>query len=141
MEVFSSLIKYSVRYDLFCMLLRVIYVSSYSYYNCIENLVLQVDESTFIDESETVDLPDGLAHFRMNLVELLVDICQLLKPTRFVQKVLLTYSHTMNTCMYIYFCLNIWEEMKQEIEEVKEAAVFMEDKRKQWNLTLRVSFT
>jgi hypothetical protein len=31
--------------------------------------------------------------------------------------------------------------MKQEIEEVKEAAVFMEDKRKQWNLTLRVSFT
>ncbi|XP_011033717.1 PREDICTED: importin-13 isoform X3 [Populus euphratica] len=46
----------------------------------------QVDESTFIDESETVDLPDGLAHFRMNLVELLVDICQLLKPTRFVQK-------------------------------------------------------
>lgn len=123
------------------MLLRVIYVSSYSYYNCIENLVLQVDESTFIDESETVDLPDGLAHFRMNLVELLVDICQLLKPTRFVQKVLLTYSHTMNKCMYIYFCLNIWEEMKQEIEEVKEAAVFMEDKRKQWNLTLRVSFT
>lgn len=123
------------------MLLRVIYVSSYSYYNCIENLVLQVDESTFIDESETVDLPDGLAHFRMNLVELLVDICQLLKPTRFVQKVLLAYSHTMNKCMYIYFCLNIWEEMKQEIEEVKEAAVFMEDKRKQWNLTLRVSFT
>ncbi|KAJ6873624.1 hypothetical protein NC651_032471 [Populus alba x Populus x berolinensis] len=46
----------------------------------------QVDESTFIDESETVDLPDSLAHFRMNLVELLVDICQLLKPTRFVQK-------------------------------------------------------
>ncbi|KAJ6873632.1 hypothetical protein NC651_032478 [Populus alba x Populus x berolinensis] len=48
--------------------------------------ICQVDESTFIDESETVDLPDSLAHFRMNLVELLVDICQLLKPTRFVQK-------------------------------------------------------
>ncbi|KAH1108562.1 hypothetical protein J1N35_012330 [Gossypium stocksii] len=46
----------------------------------------QVDESTFTDESRTFDLPDGLVQFRMNLVELLVDICQLLQPAPFVQK-------------------------------------------------------
>ncbi|KAA3471448.1 transportin MOS14 isoform X1 [Gossypium australe] len=46
----------------------------------------QVDESTFSDESRTFDLPDGLVQFRMNLVELLVDICQLLQPATFVQK-------------------------------------------------------
>ncbi|CBI21232.3 hypothetical protein VitviT2T_022090 [Vitis vinifera] len=46
----------------------------------------QVDDSTFNDESGTLDLPDGLVHFRMNLVELLVDICQLLKSTTFIQK-------------------------------------------------------
>ncbi|XVE77480.1 hypothetical protein DITRI_Ditri13aG0066100 [Diplodiscus trichospermus] len=46
----------------------------------------QVDESTFNDESKTFDLPDGLVQFRMNLVELLVDICQLLQPAIFVQK-------------------------------------------------------
>ncbi|GMJ01364.1 hypothetical protein like AT1G12930 [Hibiscus trionum] len=46
----------------------------------------QVDESTFNDESGTFDLPDGLVQFRMDLVELLVDICQLLQPSTFVQK-------------------------------------------------------
>ncbi|XWS30603.1 hypothetical protein CRYUN_Cryun23aG0000200 [Craigia yunnanensis] len=46
----------------------------------------QMDESTFNDESGTFDLPDGLVQFRMNLVELLVDICQLLQPATFVQK-------------------------------------------------------
>ncbi|TYI13261.1 transportin MOS14 isoform X2 [Gossypium hirsutum] len=46
----------------------------------------QVDESTFSDESRTFDLADGLVQFRMNLVELLVDICQLLQPATFVQK-------------------------------------------------------
>ncbi|XP_057982935.1 transportin MOS14 isoform X2 [Malania oleifera] len=46
----------------------------------------QVDDSTYNDESGTVDLPDSLAHFRMNLVELLVDICQLLKSSTFVKK-------------------------------------------------------
>ncbi|MBA0583236.1 hypothetical protein Gorai_014101 [Gossypium raimondii] len=46
----------------------------------------QLDESTFSDESRTFDLPDGLVQFRMNLVELLVDICQLLQPATFVQK-------------------------------------------------------
>ncbi|XVF20438.1 hypothetical protein REPUB_Repub12eG0000700 [Reevesia pubescens] len=47
----------------------------------------QADESTFNGESGTFDLPDGLVQFRMNLVELLVDICQLLQPATFVQKV------------------------------------------------------
>ncbi|TYH56853.1 hypothetical protein ES332_D08G050200v1 [Gossypium tomentosum] len=46
----------------------------------------QLDESTFSDESRTFDLPDGLVQFRMNLVEILVDICQLLQPATFVQK-------------------------------------------------------
>ncbi|KAA8548316.1 hypothetical protein F0562_004745 [Nyssa sinensis] len=47
----------------------------------------QVDDSTFNDERGTLDLPDGLVHFRMNLVELLVDICQLLRSATFVQKI------------------------------------------------------
>ncbi|XP_048134614.1 transportin MOS14 isoform X3 [Rhodamnia argentea] len=47
----------------------------------------QVDESTCSDDSGVVDLPDGLVQFRMNLVELLVDICQLLGSTAFMQKI------------------------------------------------------
>ncbi|KAK9271665.1 hypothetical protein L1049_002028 [Liquidambar formosana] len=46
----------------------------------------QVDDSTFNDETGTLDLPDGLAHFRINLVELLVDICQLLRSSTYIQK-------------------------------------------------------
>ncbi|XP_075643590.1 transportin MOS14 isoform X2 [Castanea sativa] len=46
----------------------------------------QVDESIFTDERGNPDLPDGLIHFRMNLVELLVDICQLLSSATFIQK-------------------------------------------------------
>ncbi|KAL0014887.1 hypothetical protein SO802_001956 [Lithocarpus litseifolius] len=46
----------------------------------------QVDESIFNDERGNPDLPDGLIHFRMNLVELLVDICQLLSSAIFIQK-------------------------------------------------------
>ncbi|XWS46468.1 hypothetical protein CRYUN_Cryun14cG0069900 [Craigia yunnanensis] len=49
----------------------------------------QVDESTLNGESGTFDLPDGLVQFRRNLVELLVDICQLLQPATFVQKLFL----------------------------------------------------
>ncbi|KAK2665936.1 hypothetical protein Ddye_004510 [Dipteronia dyeriana] len=45
----------------------------------------QVDESTFNDGLS--DLPDGLVQFRMNLVELLVDICQLLRSDTFIQKI------------------------------------------------------
>ncbi|XP_075643582.1 transportin MOS14 isoform X1 [Castanea sativa] len=46
----------------------------------------EVDESIFTDERGNPDLPDGLIHFRMNLVELLVDICQLLSSATFIQK-------------------------------------------------------
>lgn len=46
----------------------------------------QVDESSFNDDG-MVDLPDGLVQFRMNLVELLGDICQLLRSATFIQKV------------------------------------------------------
>ncbi|XP_058004668.1 transportin MOS14 isoform X3 [Hevea brasiliensis] len=46
----------------------------------------QVDESILNDDSGMLDLPDGLVQFRMNLAELLVDICQLLRPVTFVQK-------------------------------------------------------
>ncbi|KAG2268054.1 hypothetical protein Bca52824_062609 [Brassica carinata] len=54
----------------------------------VDALVLraQVDEFTSSDESSWLDLPDGLLHFRNNLLELLVDICQLLHPTTFVSK-------------------------------------------------------
>ena len=47
----------------------------------------QVNDSMFIDDGEAIDLPDGLVQFRMNLVELLVDICQLLGSAAFAQKV------------------------------------------------------
>lgn len=47
----------------------------------------QVDDSTYTGETATRDLPDGLAQFRLNLVELLVDICQLLKSAVFLQKI------------------------------------------------------
>lgn len=48
-----------------------------------------MDDSTYNDERRVIDLPDGLIHFRMNLVELLVDICHLLGSSIFMQKVLL----------------------------------------------------
>ncbi|KAL0704165.1 hypothetical protein Bca4012_070590 [Brassica carinata] len=38
-----------------------------------QTIYLQVDESTSSDESPGLDLPDGLLHFRNNLLELLVD--------------------------------------------------------------------
>lgn len=47
----------------------------------------QVDDSTYTGETATRDLPDGLAQFRLNLVELLVEICQLLKSAVFLQKI------------------------------------------------------
>ncbi|KAF3435348.1 hypothetical protein FNV43_RR22435 [Rhamnella rubrinervis] len=46
----------------------------------------QVDDSVFDDEKEATELPDSLVLFRMNLVELLVDICQLLRSATFIQK-------------------------------------------------------
>ncbi|XP_038696158.1 transportin MOS14 isoform X2 [Tripterygium wilfordii] len=49
----------------------------------------QVDDSAFGEESGILDLPDGLVHFRINLVELLVDICQLIRSSKFVPKLFL----------------------------------------------------
>ncbi|XP_038891351.1 transportin-3 [Benincasa hispida] len=46
----------------------------------------QVVESAFNEERGMIDLPDGLIHFRMNIVELLVDICQILRSSRFMEK-------------------------------------------------------
>ncbi|TYK28320.1 transportin-3 isoform X2 [Cucumis melo var. makuwa] len=49
-------------------------------------LLLEVIESAFNEERGMIDLPDGLIHFRMNIVELLVDICQILRSSRFMEK-------------------------------------------------------
>ncbi|XP_030483962.2 transportin MOS14 isoform X1 [Cannabis sativa] len=46
----------------------------------------QVDVATFDDKRGAAELPDSLVHFRSNLVELLVDICQLLRSAKFTQK-------------------------------------------------------
>ncbi|XP_074582171.1 transportin MOS14-like isoform X2 [Curcuma longa] len=40
------------------------------------------------DNRDSLDIPDGLVHFRLNLEELLIDICQILGPAAFVQKLL-----------------------------------------------------
>ena len=55
----------------------------------------QVDDSTLDDADETVDLPDSLLQFRSNLVEVLVDICQLLKSAPFIQKVINLGHHAL----------------------------------------------
>ncbi|XP_076893088.1 transportin MOS14-like [Bidens hawaiensis] len=47
----------------------------------------QVDDSTYTCDTASRDLPDGLAQFRLNVVELLVDICQLLTSAVFLQKI------------------------------------------------------
>ncbi|KAL0377235.1 UNVERIFIED_CONTAM: hypothetical protein Sradi_3029000 [Sesamum radiatum] len=52
-------------------------------------LRVQVDDCTYNDTGRTLDVPNGLEQFRMNLVELLVDICQLLGSALFIQKIFL----------------------------------------------------
>ncbi|KAL5724540.1 hypothetical protein ACHQM5_007785 [Ranunculus cassubicifolius] len=47
----------------------------------------QVDESTYGGNNGSHDFPDGLVQFRTDLIELLVDICQLLGPTTFLQRI------------------------------------------------------
>ncbi|XP_031094913.1 transportin MOS14 isoform X3 [Ipomoea triloba] len=47
----------------------------------------QLGDATFIDGGRVLELPDSLVQFRMNLVEALVDICQILSPAPFIQKV------------------------------------------------------
>ena len=46
----------------------------------------QVDRSTY--DGGGSELPDGLANFRMNLGELLMDICHFLGSAAYIQKVL-----------------------------------------------------
>lgn len=58
---------------------------------------LQVND-TFDENGRTIELPSGLEQFRMNLVELLVDICQLLGPALFIQKVMIA-SLYLETCI------------------------------------------
>ncbi|WCJ21963.1 ARM repeat superfamily protein [Euphorbia peplus] len=55
---------------------------------CNDRIDFVVDESTYNDDNIMLDLPDGLVQFRMNLYELLLDICQLIRPFSFVQKAL-----------------------------------------------------
>ncbi|PPR99994.1 hypothetical protein GOBAR_AA20662 [Gossypium barbadense] len=70
----------------------------------------QVDESTFSDESRTFDLADGLVQFRMNLVELLVDICQLLQPATFVQKYAMMITEVWEpTWLHFHFTITYLE--------------------------------
>ncbi|KAG9141915.1 hypothetical protein Leryth_009272 [Lithospermum erythrorhizon] len=46
----------------------------------------QVDDSTLNDKGRTFELPDSLQQFRMNLAELLIDICQLLSPSSYIKR-------------------------------------------------------
>ncbi|KAG0461418.1 hypothetical protein HPP92_021715 [Vanilla planifolia] len=48
----------------------------------------QVDDTVLVVTNGAFDIPDGLLHFRMNLEELLVYICQLLGTSTFVHKLL-----------------------------------------------------
>ncbi|KAL8557412.1 hypothetical protein ACS0TY_004731 [Phlomoides rotata] len=50
---------------------------------------VQVDDTTYNDNGKTIELPNGLEQIRMNLVELLVDVCQLLGSALFIQKIFL----------------------------------------------------
>ncbi|CAA0824590.1 ARM repeat superfamily protein [Striga hermonthica] len=52
-------------------------------------LRVQVDDSMYNDNGKTLDFPSGLEQFRMNLVELLVETCQLLGSVLFIEKVFL----------------------------------------------------
>ncbi|KAG6435104.1 hypothetical protein SASPL_106755 [Salvia splendens] len=56
----------------------------------VDGLLFRVQvNDTFNENGRTIELPSGLEQFRMNLVELLVDICQLLGPALFIQKIFL----------------------------------------------------
>ncbi|PON35483.1 Exportin [Parasponia andersonii] len=63
-------------------------IFSLVYSTLLDTLLLraQVDVATFDDKRGAAELPDSLVHFRLNLVELLVDICQLLRSAIFTQK-------------------------------------------------------
>ncbi|GMH25651.1 hypothetical protein Nepgr_027494 [Nepenthes gracilis] len=49
----------------------------------------QVDDSTYDGNGGSIELSDGLANFRMNVAELLVEICHLLGSATYMQKIFL----------------------------------------------------
>ncbi|KAL6508123.1 hypothetical protein OROHE_021665 [Orobanche hederae] len=76
----------------------------------VDSLILrvQVDDSTYEDKEKTLDLPNGLEQFRMNLVELLVEICQLFGSALFIQKIFLG--------TWISFLMDIcWKEVEAKL--------------------------
>ncbi|KAG2268325.1 hypothetical protein Bca52824_062880 [Brassica carinata] len=91
-----------------------------------------VDESTSSDESPGLDLPDGLLHFRNNLLELLVDICQLLHPTTFVSKLFFGGLPSSNISMSLreieakLFALNAVSEIILQEGEAFDFSLIMQ---------------
>ncbi|WJX77760.1 hypothetical protein P8452_61037 [Trifolium repens] len=83
----------------------------------LDSLILrsQVDDSTYNDEGRVIDLPDGLVHFRMNLVELLVDICHLLGSTIFMQKLVIGGCASPNLSLP-------WKEMESKLFALNAAS-------------------
>ncbi|PIN24232.1 Nuclear transport regulator [Handroanthus impetiginosus] len=71
-------------------------------------LRVQVDDPTYTDNGRTIDIPNSLEQFRMNLVELLVDICQLLGSALFIQKIFL--GSCMSSSMRIS-----WKEVEAKL--------------------------
>ncbi|KAH0969060.1 hypothetical protein GBA52_029078 [Prunus armeniaca] len=82
----------------------------------------QVDDSMFNDEQGTPELPDGLVHFRMNLVELLVDICQLLRSATFVQKLFFVGWASANAPIP-------WKEVETKLFALNVAEVVLQEGR------------
>ncbi|CAL9014930.1 unnamed protein product [Prunus brigantina] len=80
----------------------------------------QVDDSMFNDEQGTPELPDGLVHFRMNLVELLVDICQLLRSATFVQKLFFVGWASANAPIP-------WKEVETKLFALNVAEVVLQE--------------
>ncbi|KAL0450852.1 UNVERIFIED_CONTAM: hypothetical protein Slati_1641600 [Sesamum latifolium] len=74
-------------------------------------LRVQVDDCTYNDTGRTLDVPNGLEQFRMNLMELLVDICQLLGSALFIQKVMIAcILEQLSTCIDIS-----WKEVEAKL--------------------------
>ncbi|KAL9162788.1 hypothetical protein ABFS82_06G000700 [Erythranthe guttata] len=71
-------------------------------------LRVKVDDSTYNDNGCILDLPNGLEQFRMNLVELLVDTCQLLGSALFIQKIFL--GSWMSSSMHI-----AWKDVEAKL--------------------------
>ncbi|XP_042008128.1 transportin MOS14-like isoform X1 [Salvia splendens] len=92
---------------------------------------VQVND-TFDENGRTIELPSGLEQFRMNLVELLVDICQLLGPALFIQKIFL--RDWIPTSMHIswreveakLFVLNAVSEVVLKEEHPFDISVIMD---------------